>query len=188
MSHAGTSLDQALNDRRRQQEEVVNVDEPTLQLVVFSLAGQRFALPGENVTEILGGDQSVYLVPGMPASVEGVINLRGEIESVITLYSLLQLTFPGTDLPGTDLPGPAPPGSVAAGMILMAQTEGMRSGLRIDQLEDVCDVPRSVLKTPPAALPSHLRPYVTALWEQTHQAVAVLNLDALFHDYRQGLG
>ncbi|CAM4071615.1 chemotaxis protein CheW [Vreelandella rituensis] len=185
MSHAGTSLDQALNNRRRQQEEVVNVDEPMTQLVVFSLAGQRFALPGENVTEILGGDQSVYLVPGMPASVEGVINLRGEIESVITLYSLLQLTFPDTDLPG-----PAPPGSVAAGMILMAQTEGMRSGLRIEQLEDVCDVPKSVLKPPPAALPSHLRPYVTGLWEQeqTQQAVAVLNLNALFRDYRQGLG
>lgn len=180
MNHAGTSLDQALNDPRRQQEEVVNVDEPVTQLVVFSLAGQRFALPGANVTEILGGDQSIYPVPGMPSSVEGVINLRGDIESVITLYALLQLTFPGTDLPD----------SAPGGIILMAQTEGMRSGLRIEQLEDVCDVPRSVLKSPPAALPSHLRPYVTSLWEQeqAQQAVAVLNLDTLFHDYRQGLG
>lgn len=51
-------------------EAVVDVDEPTQQLVLFRLNGQPFALPGSAVSEILSSDQPVYYVPGLPASTE----------------------------------------------------------------------------------------------------------------------
>ena len=72
--------------------------------------GQRFALPGSAVSEILPSDQPVYYVPGLPASTEGVLHLRGNIESVISLNSLLGLSTLA-----------APP----SGMILLVKAAGI---------------------------------------------------------------
>lgn len=155
-------------------ESVVDVDEPTQQLVLFRLNGQRFGLPGSAVSEILPSDQPVYYVPGLPASTEGVLHLRGKIESVISFHSLLGLPIPEVN---------------AQGMILLVAAAGIRSGVRIEQLDDVCDLPQSMLQPPPETLSSTLRPYVSALWQiDERQALALLDPKALFNAYQQGLG
>ncbi|EHJ94796.1 chemotaxis protein CheW [Vreelandella boliviensis] len=153
---------------------VVDVDEPTQQLVLFRLNGQRFALPGSAVSEILPSDQPVYYVPGLPTSTEGVLHLRGKIESVISLHHLLGL--------------PSPEGA-SKGMILLVRAAGITSGVRIEQLDDVCEVAQNLLQAPPETLPSTLRPYVSALWQiDERQAIALLDPEALFDAYQQGLG
>lgn len=169
---SGTTLEQALSERRSD-DTIIDVNEPVQQVVLFTLSGQPFALLGHTVSEILKADTPVYFVPGLPASTEGVIHLRGTIESLITLHTLLGL----------------PEGS-NSGMILMAQGAGMRSAVRIDQLEDVLELPVSAFKPPPESFTSTLRPYVSALWQPVeHQnATALLDIDALFHAYQQGLG
>lgn len=155
-------------------ETVVDVDEPTQQLVIFRLNGQQFALPGSAVSEILSSDQPVYYVPGLPTSTEGVLHLRGKIESVISLHQLLGL--------------PTPEGT-SKGMILLVRTAGITSGVRIEQLDDVCEVAQSMLQAPPETLPGTLRPYVSALWQiDERQALALLDPEALFDAYQQGLG
>lgn len=90
------ALDQILTQRREAKREIVNVDEPVVKLVIFALSGERFALPGERVREILAGAQ-VFFVPGCPASLEGVINVRGDIESVVRLNELLRLPASSED-------------------------------------------------------------------------------------------
>lgn len=155
-------------------ESVVDVDEPTQQLVLFRINGQRFALPGSAVSEILPSDQPVYYVPGLPASTEGVLHLRGKIESVISLQPLLDL--------------PTPEGT-PSGMILLVSASGIRSGVRIEQLDDVCEVAQSLLQPPPETLSSTLLHYVSALWQiDERQALALLDPEALFSAYQQGLG
>ena len=106
---ATQTLNEALT-AQRDDESVVDVDEPTQQLVLFRINGQRFALPGSAVSEILPSDQPVYYVPGLPASTEGVLHLRGNIESVISLNSLLGLSTLA-----------APP----SGMILLVKAAGI---------------------------------------------------------------
>ncbi|MDW0358722.1 chemotaxis protein CheW [Halomonas venusta] len=182
------SLEEALA-RQSSDDAIIDVDEPCQQLVLFRLAGQRFALPGSAVNEILNGDQPVYFVPGLPASTEGVIHLRGNIESVVTLQALLG--FPPAE---------------QTGMLLVVTAAGIRSAVRIDCLEDVCDIPVSALKPAPDTLASQLMPYVSALWqpdatpaesgkEETKNdseggsaAIALLDPAALFNAYQQGLG
>ena len=155
-------------------ETVVDVDEPTQQLVLFRLNDQQFALPGSSVSEILPRDQPVYYVPGLPTSTEGVLHLRGKIESVISLHQLLGL--------------PTPEGA-PKGMILLVRAAGITSGVRIEQLDDVCEVAQSMLQSPPETLPDALRPYVSALWQiDERQALALLDPEALFDAYQQGLG
>ncbi len=171
--HDQPSLDDALA-AYREEESVVEVDEPTQQLVLFRLNGQRFALPGSAVREILPSDQPVYYVPGLPASTEGVIHLRGTIESVISLHPLLGLPAPERQ---------------TNGVILLINAAGIRSGVRIEQLDDVCEVAQSLLQPPPGTLPSTLRPYVSALWQiEELEALTLLDPEALFGAYQQGLG
>lgn len=168
----GMTFEQALSERS-DDTAIVDVDEPSQQVVLFHLSGQPFALPGHAVSEILKGDTSVYFVPGLPNSTEGVIHLRGTIESLITLQPLLGL-----------------PASRGEGMLLMVKGAGIRSAVRIDQLDDVCELPMSAFKTPPETLTSTLRPYVSALWQSddARHATPLLDPDALFQAYQQGLG
>lgn len=165
------SLEQALQ-RSADDYTAMDTEEPCQQLVLFRLAGQPFALPGSSVTEILSSDQPIYFVPGLPSSTQGVIHLRGRIESVIDFAPLLGL-----------------PPSEPHGMILLVSAGGIRSGVRIAYLDDVCDVPLSSLKPTPATLSNEWRPYVSALWQPDERtATALLDADALFNAYQQGLG
>ncbi|WP_447555148.1 chemotaxis protein CheW [Vreelandella sp. EE22] len=165
------SLEQALA-RQREAQKHIELDEPTRQLVLFRLEGQRFALPGSAVSEILSGDQSVYFVPGLPATIEGVIHLRGVIESVITIRSLLGL-----------------PPNERAGMILLVHAGAMRTGIRIDQLDDVCEVNISALKPPPDTLAHTLRPFVSALIQSgEHETTTVLDAEAMLTAFQAGQG
>ncbi|HHX35111.1 MAG TPA: chemotaxis protein CheW, partial [Gammaproteobacteria bacterium] len=72
--------------------------------------------------------------------------------------------------------------------ILLARGQDMHSGLRVDRLLDVVDIPESQIQSPPDSLPEHLKPYVTGLFEFNGLAVAVLDIDALFSAWQQGQG
>lgn len=167
-----SSLDQILSQRREARREVVNVDEPKVKLVIFELGGEWFAFHGERIREILA-QADVYFVPGCPASLEGVINVRGDIESVVLLHELLRLPA-------------GQPGRGAS--ILLGRGGGMSSGIRVDQVIDVVDLPQSRVQPAPATLPEHLQPVVSGVLKFKDRPVAVLDLDRIFSDYAKGLG
>jgi purine-binding chemotaxis protein CheW len=168
------TLDQVLTQRRDAHQEIVNVDEPQIKLVIFALADQFFAFPGERIREILA-EAEVFFVPGCPPSLEGVINVRGDIESVIRLHDLLRL--------------PAPEAHGQRGTsILLGKSSAMRSGIRVDRVMDVVDLPASRVQPPPTSLPEHLRAVVTGVLQFNELPVAVLDLETLFADYAKGLG
>lgn len=112
----------------------------------------------------------------MPASVEGVINVRGDIESVIQLNALLQL------------PVSAEQKLLQGSSILLARGTDMHSGLRVDRLLDVVDIALSQIQPAPDALPEYLQPYVTGLLEFNALAVAILDIDTLFAAWQKGQG
>lgn len=166
------TLDQVLTQRREANREIVNVDEPTTKLVIFELAGDWFAFYGERIREILS-QVDVFFIPGCPTSLEGVINVRGDIESVIRLNDILH----------------RPPGDTGrASSILLGQGGGMSSGIRVDEVIDVVDVVQSNIHPPPGTLPEHLRPIVLGILTFKDKPVAVLDLDQIFSDYSRSLG
>jgi purine-binding chemotaxis protein CheW len=168
-----TSVDELLALKREAANEIVDVDEPTVKLVIFALGGKFFAFRGQFIKEVLPGDERLFYVPGMPASVQGVINVRGDIESVILLHNLL------------DLPSPE---EMVSGSILLGQASDMHSGIRVDELLDVVDLPLSQLQNPPESLPESLQPYVAALVDFSGKPVALLDIEKVFADYQEGLG
>ena len=168
-----TSADELLAMKQEAASTVVDVEEPNVKLVIFTLGDKYFAFRGEFVQEVLPGNERLFYVPGMPASVQGVINVRGDIESVILLHALLQLTEPEKTIPSS---------------ILLTKASGMKSGIRVDELLDVVDLPLSQLRNPPESLPENFRPYVAALVDFAGKPVALLDVEKVFSNYQAGLG
>ena len=167
-----SGLDQVLSQRREARKEIVDVDEPAVKLVVFALGERWFAFRGERIREILAGAE-VFFVPGCPASLDGVINVRGDIESVIRLHELLRIE-------GAD--------AAPSAAILLGSSSAMSSGIRVDRVIDVVDVPQSSIQAPPATLPEHMRELVSGVLTFQDHPVAVLDLERIFADYARGLG
>lgn len=167
----GPSLDDILAARAAGDGQVVDVDVPTVKLVVFSLAKDWYAFAAAGVAEILP-DRPAFFLPGCPSSLEGVISVRGSVESVVSLRPLLGLP-------------PAPPG--APSRILIARAAAMRSGLRVDAVEDVLDVAEDTLQEPPHTIDPALKPLVRGIVSVRGHLVTVLDLERLFADYAAGL-
>lgn len=165
-------LSEILERRRQADGGILDVEAPTAQMVIFAVGNDLFAFPGGNVAEILPL-APIHFVPGCPPSLEGVINVRGDIVSVIRLGDLLGVEH------------------VAAGRrtaILLGQGGGLCSGLRVDRVLDVLDVVRDTLHPPPCTLPDRLQPLATGVFEHRGRTVLALDLERLFQNYRAGLG
>lgn len=166
------NLDKILAKQLTGRKEIINVDEPVVKLVIFALGTDWFAFPGKQVQEILAC-ADVFFVPGCPASLEGVINVRGDIESVIRLNELLQVSSPPDSAPSE---------------VLLGHSSAMRSGIRVDKVIDVIDLPESFIQPPAANLPNQLRPFVSGVFSLREQLVTLLDLEQIFAQYAKGLG
>lgn len=170
MDQTDLSLEQVLALKKGTGSAIINVDEPTTKLVIFVLGDDWFAFPGEQIKEVLSHND-VFFLPGCPPSLEGVINVRGDIESVINLQSTLRL----------------PKALPAAGSrILLGQGSTMRSGIRVDRVEEVMDVLQSAIQPPPHTIPEHLQHIVVGILTFRDRRVTVLDLDRIFQDYSAG--
>ncbi len=164
-------LENIIQSRRTSSSEIINVDEPVVKLVIFELKNAWFAFPSVNVREILS-EVEIFFVPGCPSTLKGVINVRGDIESVICLSELF---------------GMSSVKNTASSTIILAQAEGMRSGLLVDKVVDVLDVVDSSIQPPPGTLPELMRRIVSGLIRHQDLSVAILNVNRIFDDYAHGL-
>jgi chemotaxis signal transduction protein len=88
------------------------------------VAGEQYALAVEHVAEVVELDE-VTIVPGAPPSLLGLLNLRGEIISVVDLASVLGLHGEGRPTH------------------LLVTSAGRRAGLAIDAVLDVATLPET---------------------------------------------
>lgn len=157
--------DRILNEIKllRERDKIKDVDEPMEKIVIFSVAGGLYGLHGREVEEILPL-QVINPVPGTPACIPGLITVRGEVESVLDVRTLLGL----------------PAAAQHSGLILLASSGGIRSGVLIDTVEDVADIPLSAILPPPATLGTQVRDYVAGRLDCSGRNVVLLNLATLF--------
>lgn len=153
-----------LLSRAKRLDSVVDVNEETVKIVVFTLAGDYYAFNGEDVKEILPRPPISY-VPDAPDYILGLINVRGDIESVIGLNHFL----------GLALTEPA-----ASNRIIVAFKGDIRSGVLVDAVSDVVDVPVSAVKPPLSTLGSAVREFVSGVVEWGGKSIAMLDVGRIF--------
>jgi len=73
----------SIHDRK-----IVDIEEEHIKFVIFNVGGNIYASYGSDVREILP-DREIYPVPFLPDYLPGLINVRGDIESVIDICVFL---------------------------------------------------------------------------------------------------
>lgn len=92
-----------------------------LQMLVFEVGGQRYGLPAADVVELLRA-VSIVPLPGAPASIEGIINLRGKVVPVLDVR--WRFGLPPRPLEHTD-------------HFIVVRTDGRVTALRVDRALDL---------------------------------------------------
>lgn len=134
-----------------------------VELLMFSLAGERYAIETAHVLEVIPL-RELTLVPGAPAHVLGVVNYRGRILSVLDLRRLFELAGQGVG---------------EGSRIVAVEAEGRRFGIFADAVTGLVRIGAGELAPPPATLPGDGQRFVRGV---TAAMVAVLDLPLLARD------
>ena len=150
--------------RRSGEEKIVDVEEEKVKVVIFSLLNVHYAFYGADIKEILP-PAKIFYIPGSPDFILGVINVRGDIESVINPNRFL-------GIPDSE--------TTHFSRITVAEKNSIKSGVLVDSVEDVLDVPVSSIKPPLSTLNKPLKDYVTGELIYKNKNVTILDVGKIF--------
>lgn len=145
--------------RRHCAKEVVDVEEERDRVIIFTCGANLYAFYGGEVREFLPNCE-ISWVPGLPDYLPGLINVRGDIESVIDIGYFL-----GEEKVGS-----------FAGLIAMAVRDDFRSGMMIDAIKDVVDIPRSAIHPPLATLDGAARDLIVGTIEYGNEMISLIDV------------
>jgi len=136
-------------------------DASPVRLVVFQVADLTCAVPVATVREIIP-TQPATRIPGAPRAVDGLVNVRGSLLTVVSGHLVL-------DRPST---------SEADRSVLVLEVAGKWLGLEVDAVLDLLDVLPEDL-APKEALPGLDPRLVKAVGRRNDDVFVVLDTEAL---------
>ncbi|HNP71108.1 MAG TPA: chemotaxis protein CheW [Kouleothrix sp.] len=145
-----------------------NSTAPQLDVLLFRLAGEVYALPSACVREVIRY-RDYTPVPGAPATLPGILNQRGVVVPVVDIYPLLGLS--------------APPASRATRLVMLSHQE-IDMALLVEAVLDLAALPPAALEPPPPALDPARARFLRGLATFEQQPVALLDLDELIAGLR----
>ena len=159
---------QVLRDRARALARVADAavpDADSLELLEFRLADERYAVETRHVVEV-HPFRDLTPLPGTPAFVRGIVNLRGRIIAVFDLKKFFDLPERGI----TDLH-----------RIVVVRGQGLELGLLADTVTTVRRLSRASLAP---SLPTLTEIGAGYLLGVNEERLVVLDLDRVFEDPR----
>ena len=152
------------NENLKNEKKSAFVEEEMVKIVIFSLCGSLYAFYGDYTKSILQYDL-VTPVPGCPEYISGIINVRGDIESVISLHYFLGLTADAVD---------------GRTRIIIAETMKLRSGILVNSVDDVVDIPVKSIAPPVSTLDDRIKDFVTGELNYRNKIVTILDVRKIF--------
>lgn len=134
-----------------------------LQVVVFKLGNETYAVDIASVREIIAL-QPFTRVPGAPAFVEGILNLRGHVIPVMDPRGRFGLTR-------TD--------PTRESRIMVVEVGGHTLGLVVDAVSEVLRVPAQAVEPPHKLTVGVDAAFLKGLAKLGHRLVILLNLEQL---------
>jgi purine-binding chemotaxis protein CheW len=139
------------------------------QLVIFELNGEAYGVDVARVQSIIPV-QPISVVPGAPAFIEGVINLRGAVVPIVDLRTRFSL--------------PLPNGSHKSVIVIMEWT-GLQLGLIVDKVTDVTKIAEADIKPPSPLLTTVDNSYLRGIGRFKEQLLILLDLGRVFSPEEQ---
>ena len=134
-----------------------------LHIVGFQVGRETYGVPITSLHEIVRVPE-ITAVPDAPEYMEGVINLRGKIVSVIDLRKRL---------------GEKKINSTRRNRILVVEHKGRLSGLIVDSASEVLKIPAADVETSPTALEEGRSNCVTGLGKYKGRLIVLLDMARL---------
>ncbi len=135
----------------------------TMQLVSFGVGDCVLGVEIEHVQEI-NRQLELTPVPGAPDSIRGVINLRGDVVTVLDLHRLL-------GLPATE------PTRTSRNLVL--KINGERVGVMVDNVSDILAISPEAISRRPPNLSQVDRRYIRGVHIRDEAVVVILDPHAL---------
>jgi purine-binding chemotaxis protein CheW len=135
----------------------------TAQYCTFTLDGLYFGVDVLKVQEVIRY-QEMTRIPGAPAVVSGLINLRGQLVTALDLRQRLQLQV----RPDGQLP-----------MNVVVRTEEGATSLLVDEIGDVIELDDSTHERPPETIDAITREVVRGVHKLEGRLVLVLDIERL---------
>lgn len=146
-------------------DNLSETEDNTLMICSFQLGQQNFGVPVKHLLEIRPASQ-LTTVPGAPPFLAGLVNIRGELLTVLDLAGVLGC------------------GHLTQGNFLAHVTwQDQYCCLRIDSAGEVLEIPLSELETLPEQTESSLKRLCSAFWPHFDAGMMLLEVQALFPPY-----
>jgi purine-binding chemotaxis protein CheW len=139
-----------------------------IQLATFYLGDVCLALDIDQIQEIMR-DVRITRVPYAPPEVSGVINLRGEVSTVIDLRLVLGLP-------------PAP--SAIGRRTLIVRSKGESIGLIVDRVADITTIDATELVPPPPNVGRVDGEFIRGVFPREAEIIVVLDLEHVLSTHR----
>lgn len=141
-----------------------------IQLVSFNLGQEEYAVEVLKVREIIRMT-SITHVPNTPASVEGIINLRGKVIPIISLRN--RFNMPGSD-------------SDHHTRIIVMDIQGKLMGFIVDGVSEVIRISSADIQPPPSMVSGGLdQDFICGVIQHADQLLLMLQLDRMFSSEEQ---
>lgn len=150
--------------RRKDLEKVLYVEEKKVKLMIFSLLEDCYAFYGVDIKEILPLGK-ITQVPGSHVLILGIINVRGDIESVFDIHKCM------------GIPNKA---NSHHSRVVIAAREDLRSGILVDSVEDVIDIPEEAIKPPLSNMDASIKDFILGETSYKNKNVTLLDVGKIF--------
>jgi purine-binding chemotaxis protein CheW len=141
------------------------------RFLVFSVAGEQYAVALKALKEILG-HQEITRVPFTPDDLLGVLNLRGQVVSVVDLRARFGL--------------PAGVKSTEISIMILEHNKDLL-GLWVDSVDFVVNIAPEQLEPPPQFSNDSLNNYAQAVARLERQLIVILSSEKLFSFEESGV-
>jgi purine-binding chemotaxis protein CheW len=138
------------------------VKSETVQYCGFKIGDEEYAIPVMEVQEVIK-PQQITPIPLAQEQIRGLLNLRGQI---VTCISLRKLFGKEDDLARDHM------------NIIVKGNDGLFS-LVVDQITDIVDVNTQELEKAPDTISPKLKKYVTKIFKRKQGLVILLKIDEL---------
>ncbi len=143
-----------------------NTDDPMLQWVTFRLEGETYGINVMQVQEVLRYTE-IAAVPGAPAYVLGIINLRGNVVTVIdTRHRFGLMTAEVTDQT----------------RIVIIEADSHVVGILVDAVAEVVYLRQSEIETAPNVGNDESAKFIQGVCNKNNQLLILVELDKLLTD------